>query len=543
MKRFILIFLMCYTFSYSNYLISNSEIVLFYDKNSNNIHYIKGDIFQPVDLSKIEGKIILNGNRILSLKDYIVDSKVVPDTNIIQLFYKIDNSEVIISIIPSMLEKNKLFFIVDLGTLPETNKKTDFAFHIFPQKDNDSIEYNRKTNSFIYGENINFKSENYGGRAFIARDNVLENLSLEEINEKTKKYQDDNLYYLINDTKNDIPIVFTFNFYEKFKNNDYITSNKIINKELEYWLDESIKNSQDIKYNEVAKNLSKELDLMTLRAVIPDTISYNDSRENLTNKAQLFYITSQIKPNFDSSKIFSDINLKKSETESAEYYTYIFNYMKNNNSKFDPTYFKWKIEPEVLSMVDSIEESGEILDGRDNIFNYYTQYNLIDIISSLEDFSENKDYILTKKKLLYDFILKNYVTKNGLKTRRGNEKSNHKNIAYIGFLPKEQQTKYLLNDYKRYFDKNLGVLRDKKEKKIDLKYNLEFIIKLYENNLIAQGDIIFKNINNIISQNNYYITPKINLAGENYSGIYGEMLYLYFTALQLRENKKNEHSK
>ncbi|MDO4589575.1 MAG: hypothetical protein Q4B33_06885, partial [Fusobacterium sp.] len=100
MKRFILIFLMCYTFSYSNYLISNSEIVLFYDKNSNNIHYIKGDIFQPVDLSKIEGKIILNGNRILSLKDYIVDSKVVPDTNIIQLFYKIDNSEVIISIIP-----------------------------------------------------------------------------------------------------------------------------------------------------------------------------------------------------------------------------------------------------------------------------------------------------------------------------------------------------------------------------------------------------------------------------------------------------------
>ena len=87
MKRLFLIFLMCYTFSYSNYLISNSEIVLFYDKTTNNIHYIKGDIFQPVNISKIEGKIILDGDKILSLKDYPVEAKIVPETNILQLFF------------------------------------------------------------------------------------------------------------------------------------------------------------------------------------------------------------------------------------------------------------------------------------------------------------------------------------------------------------------------------------------------------------------------------------------------------------------------
>ena len=541
MKRLFLIFLMCYTFSYSNYLISNSEIVLFYDKTTNNIHYIKGDIFQPVNISKIEGKIILDGDEILSLKDYPVEAKIVPETNILQLFYKINGNNIIVTIFPSMVEKNRLFFSVDLGKIPN-NKTVDFAFHIVPQRDNDFVEYIRETNSFNYSDNISFKSENYGGRTFIARDSVIENFLLEEVNEKTKKYQDDNLYYIINDIKEDKPILFSFEFYDKFKDNRYITPNMVANQELDYWLKKQLASKENNRYNKVTKEVLKNLDLVTSRAVIPDSISYNDSRENLTNKIQLFYILSKFKSNFDDSKIFADINLKKNETESAEYYTYVFNYMKDNGEKFDPKYFNWKIRPEVLSMVDSIEDSGEILDGRDNIFNYYTQYNLIDIISNLDDFQEDREYILERKNLLYDFILKNYVTKDGLKTRRGNEKSNHKNIAYIDFLPKDQQKKILLSDYKKYYNKEIGVLKEKSEKKVDIKYNLEFIIELYENNLKDQGNNLLNNIEKIILNNNCYITPKIDLSGDNYSAIYGEMIYLYLTAIEFRENK-NEYSK
>lgn len=535
MKRLFLIFLMCYTFSYSNYLISNSEIVLFYDKTTNNIHYIKGDIFQPVNISKIEGKIILDGDEILSLKDYPVEAKIVPETNILQLFYKVNENNIIVTIFPSIVEKNRLFFSVDLGKIPN-NKTVDFAFHIVPQKDNDFVEYIRETNSFNYSDNISFKSENYGGRTFIARDSVIENFLLEEVNEKTKKYQDDNLYYIINDVKEDKPILFSFEFYDEFKDNRYITPNMVANQELDYWLKKQLASKENNRYNKVTKEVLKNLDLVTSRAVIPDSISYNDSRENLTNKIQLFYILSKFKSNFDGSKIFADINLKKSETESAEYYTYVFNYMKDNGEKFDPKYFNWKIRPEVLSMVDSIEDSGEILDGRDNIFNYYTQYNLIDIISNLDDFQEDREYILERKNLLYDFILKNYVTRDGLKTRRGNEKNNHKNIAYIGFLPKDQQKKILLSDYKKYYNKEIGILKEKSEKKVDIKYNLEFIIKLYENNLKDQGDNLLNNIEKIILNNNCYITPKIDLKGDNYPAIYGEMIYLYLTAIEFREN-------
>lgn len=541
MKRLFLIFLMCYTFSYSNYLISNSEIVLFYDKTSNDIHYIKGDIFQPVNISKIEGKIILDGDKILSLKDYPVEARIVPKTNILQLFYKVNGNDIIVSIFPSMIEKNRLFFSVDLGKF-SNGKSVDFVFHIVPQKDNDFVEYAIETNSFNYSENISFKSENYGGRTFIARDNVIENFLLEEVNEKTKKYQDDNLYYIISDVKENKPILFSFKFYDNFKNNSYITPNMITNRELNYWLKKQLTSKQSYKYNKTTEKVLRDLDLVTLRAVIPDTISYNDSRENLTNKIQLFYIESKFNSNFDNSKIFEDINLKKSETESAEYYTYVFNYMKNNGEKFEPKYFNWKIKPELLSMVDSIEDSGEILDGRDNIFNYYTLYNLINIISNLDAFQEDREYILERKNLLYDFILKNYVTKDGLKTRRGNEKSNHKNIAYIGFLPKDQQNKLLLSDYKKYYNKEIGALKEKSEKKLDIKYNLEFIIKLYENNLKDQADNLLTNIEKIILKNNCYITPKIDLNGDNYPAIYGEMIYLYLTAIEFRENK-NEYSK
>ena len=193
MKRFILIFLMIHTFSYSNYLISNSEIVLFYDKNFNSVHFIKGDVFNPIDISKIEGKLIIDGSEIISINRFFDRTEMVPGTNILKLYYSINGQNIDVTIIPSMIEREKLYVIVDLKNL-KTDKKIDFAFHIFPQQDNGNIEFIRAANSFVYGKNIFFKSENYGGQVFIGRDNVIENFVLEEVTTKTKKYQDDNLY-------------------------------------------------------------------------------------------------------------------------------------------------------------------------------------------------------------------------------------------------------------------------------------------------------------------------------------------------------------
>lgn len=94
--------------------------------------------------------------------------------------------------------------------------------------------------------------------------------------------------------------------------------------------------------------------------------------------------------------MFVDINIRKTETESAAYYTYLFRYL-NDKIKCLISIFNWKIKPEVLSMVDSIENDGEIFDGRDNIYNYHTQYKLLEIISQLDEFKEDMKLIEERK--------------------------------------------------------------------------------------------------------------------------------------------------
>ena len=88
MKKFIILFMIIHIFSYANYLISNSEIVLFYDKSYNSIHYMRGDIFQGIDISRIEGKLILDGEKVISVNKYFESANLIPQTNILKLNYK-----------------------------------------------------------------------------------------------------------------------------------------------------------------------------------------------------------------------------------------------------------------------------------------------------------------------------------------------------------------------------------------------------------------------------------------------------------------------
>ena len=541
MKRIFLLFLMCYTFSYSSYLISNSEIVLFYDKSFNSIHFVKGDIFRPTDISRIEGKLIIDSSEIISMNNYFKSASILEKGNMLQLTYSIQGKDITVTFIPSEVDREKLYVIADFKNII-LDKKIDFVFHIIPQQDNGNIEYIPKSNAFSYGDNIFFKSENYGGRTFVTRDNIIENFVMEEVVEKTKKYQDDNLYYLVSDVRKDEPVVFTLKFFNDFPDAAGVSAASII-KEESRWNSRNIMDAVvGEKYGAVAQELIKQLRTITSRAVIPDAISYNLSKENLTNKIKLFYMCSRLQPDFDSAKMFVDLNTRRTETESAAYYTYVFRYLNDIGKSFNSEYFKWKIEPEVLSMIDSIEDSGEIFDGRDNIYNYYTQYKLVELISKIAAFSNEKEYIEGKKQLLYNFIIKNYTLSDGIKTRRGDSRSSYKNIAYIDLLPKEKQKKIVLSDYKKYYNKKIGVLTGEDKNRVDMEYNLEFAVKLYENDFVQQGNQLMKNLEKLIAENNYYLNPVIKLDEENPAGIYGEPLYLYLKAVQYRE-KHNEHTK
>lgn len=538
MKKFIILFMIIHIFSYANYLISNSEIVLFYDKNYNSVHYIRGDIFQGIDVSRIEGKLIVDGKKVIAINQYLESVTQVYQTNILKLNYNIEGKYLSIKIVPSMLEKDKLYFIVEFVNFINSNKKVDFAFKIAPQYDNKYVEYNENKDSYSY-DKFYFKSENYKGSTYIARDSVMEDLTLEKVDQKSKKYQDDNLYYIIEDIDYKKPIEFAIKFYKDFDRKELREGSEVLAQEIEYW----DKVNSSIKFLDRRRgffNQLKNLEIMTSRIIIPNQISYNVSEESLNTKVKLYYLSSIYDKNFNPNKFLEDLYSKKSENQEVVYYTFLFKYLNRSGNYLAENILNEKVMPDILKILGYLKEDNEeILNIRDNINNYYWYYELIKSIEDRPEFANTRELILEKKKVLLEYINKYYVREDGLKIRKDSEDSYYKNIKFIDFLPKDEQLKLLKADYKKYYNRLYGILKGKDEKRIDLSYNLNFIIKLYQNEERELADILFANLENYIKRNEYYLIPEVYPDRANPAGIYGESLYLYFVATEYKERYGN----
>ncbi|WP_286033827.1 hypothetical protein [Fusobacterium necrogenes] len=538
MKKFILIYMLTYIFSYANYLISNSEIVLFYDESYSSVHYVRGDIFQGIDISKIEGKLILDGKDVISINQYFENATLISQTNILKLNYNINGKYLTVNIIPSMIEKDKLYFIVEFVNFLKDNRQVDFAFRIAPQYDNRYIEYNFEKDSYKY-DNFYFKSENYSGKSYIARDGIIEDLVLEPVEERTKKYQDDNLYYMIKDIDYNKPIEFVIKFYGDFKEKRDRQNSTVLANEIEYW--EKFNGDKKFINKRIgALNQIRNLEIMTSRIVVPNQISYNKSEESLNTKIKLYYLDSLYDSEFNPNKMLEDLYSKKNDNQKVVYYNFLFKYLNRSGNYINKEILSGKIIPEILTLLEHLDnENDKISEIRDNINNYYWYYELIENIENREEFLDKKEFLLERKNILLNYLNNYFVTEDGIKIRKEYKKSYYKNIKFIGFLPKERQKEILKKDYKKYYNKLYGLLKENNEKKIDLSYNLNFIIKLYENDEKYLADILFANLDTYIKKNSYYINPTIYPDKANPAGIYGELLYLYFVAVEHKESYGN----
>ena len=538
MKKFILIYMLTYIFSYANYLISNSEIVLFYDESYSSVHYVRGDIFQGIDISKIEGKLILDGKDVISINQYFENAILISQTNILKLNYNINGKYLTVNIIPSMIEKDKLYFIVEFVNFLKDNRQVDFAFRIAPQYDNRYIEYNFEKDSYKY-DNFYFKSENYSGKSYIARDGIIEDLILEPVEERTKKYQDDNLYYMIKDIDYNKPIEFVIKFYGDFKEKRDRQNSTVLANEIEYW--EKFNGDKKFINKRIgALNQIRNLEIMTSRIVVPNQISYNKSEESLNTKIKLYYLDSLYDSEFNPNKMLEDLYSKKNDNQKVVYYNFLFKYLNRSGNYINKEILSGKIIPEILTLLEHLDnENDKISEIRDNINNYYWYYELIENIENREEFLDKKEFLLERKNILLNYLNNYFVTEDGIKIRKEYKKSYYKNIKFIGFLPKERQKEILKKDYKKYYNKLYGLLKENNEKKIDLSYNLNFIIKLYENDEKYLADILFANLDTYIKKNSYYINPTIYPDKANPAGIYGELLYLYFVAVEHKESYGN----
>lgn len=535
MKKLITLFLITYIFSYANYLITNSEIVLFYDKEYNSIKYIRGDVFNKTDISKLEGSLILNNEEIISLNKYFIGAEMVTQNNILKLNYRIKEKDISVYIVPSMSERDKLYFKVELGEFKREAKNIDFALKIIPQYENRYVDFNEKNSSYSY-DDFYIKAENYQGKLYITRDSQLEDLNLEEVKNKVKKYQDDGLYYIVKDIEKERDLVLVIKFYQEFQKDPQILNQDIFANEIDYWE----KNDYDNKFTEKKVIFRKELEnlqIMSSRSIIPNRIDYTKSEKNLNTKIKLYYLNTLYDKGFNTNKLFEDINIRKSENEAIIYYTFLFRYLNDSENTLNGNLLKGKIMPEVLSLLDYLEEvDDEVINIRNNINSYYWYYQLIEAIQEREEFQSEREFIKNKKEFLLNYLNRNFVSENGLKSRKNSKRVNYKNIKYIDFLPQEEQLKLLRKDYKENYNSRYGVLIHGKDvDRIDLNYNLAFISKLYKNGESFLADKLFFNIKNYIKRNNYYVSNYIYLTGDNIPGIDGETLYLYFIAEEYRE--------
>ena len=352
----------------------------------------------------------------------------------------------------------------------------------------------------------------------------------------TQKYQFDNLYYIIENVGKGQRVNSAIIFGEP--QNKKLQLSSILSKE---------KSIEDQYYSGKSERFIFESSFVSLKfftenARVPDEISLNTSQEKFRTRSKLLYASAIYGDNENGKRLVEDINIRKDNIENVELFIHILKYISSRKYFVDENIINTYLVPQVLALCDSVTENGSVINGRDYSQDYYLYFKLFDMASMEPEFSDEREYVIRKRELVRNYLLKNYFVSsaNEFKDRMSSNGSSYKNIEYFDVFSKEEVVRTLKNDYNKYYDKNTGLLRKPSEDYIDMDYNLKFLLKLYENNLYNEGSVLAQNINQKIVDNNYRIIPKIYLNKENSVGVYGELLYLYLMGIYIR-GERNVH--
>lgn len=525
MKNIIIFFILFNTILFGEVMTTNNAISLY---ASSNINYIRGDIFDNMAITQMNFYIIKNHKNIINLTKYHTNTKTILGTTTVVSTYNWNGNELKIEIIPSIYDKNRLFFMVDTSKILSADSNLlDFMVEIIPKKNNHYVIPHSDRGSFQY-DTFRIRSENYPQTLYLSH-RVDGDYS--PIIKKTKKYVNQNLYFKIPQIFREKDIIFDIKFYRDF---DY---NEITKKELTEttnWHDK-----QEIEYiSPILTQNIINLELMLSRSIVPSKINYNKSELELNTKMKMLYSVSLIDPKFNLSSFLGDMNIRKRENEAVLYYALLYEYLNRTQKNLEKMPYKRIAPMETLTLLEYAKlHKGIIYRISDNISDYYWYFKMIDAIKDRKEFEKDRTFILEKENLLKEYVKKYYVRKNGIKTRKSSKDIDIKNIRYMDFMPKYYQRRILMHDYKKYYNSKIGLL--KYDKDIDLEYNITFIIKLFQNGYIELAQNLFKNYCNLVEKNGNFMAP----TSKDSMGIYGNMLYLYFVAYDLNNKLGKTYDK
>ncbi|MBC2855776.1 hypothetical protein H3N56_04585 [Cetobacterium sp. 2A] len=520
MKRLILLYILVFSIVQADYLTTNGEIALFYDNKINRLKYVRGDIFQLIDISQM-GIYFKKNNEMYSMEagSYKV---IAENSNLLKIEYLIDGNKVTTHIFPSVSDKRVLYMMTDTSNL---NWKGDFQiiYMISPSSESVDIEFDGMY--YYFGDTTSFNSINNTGLLFIAKPVEFLKFNMTPVNEKIRKNTGQRLYFFteVKDKMQGDKLVFNF----KHKNVvDYTEDNNRFLKEQHIFWNDFTKNFLGMKSLTI-----KELEFLKMISennVIPQSIAYNKSLPSFQDRLRIAYILSVYGENDLVNKVVQDISSeRKNNLENIEYYLYLFKIINTGKLKIEKDVFTEVIQPNIDNSLKELLENKDRIETESDLENAYTLWRFLNIYKNFVQNETSLNY------MRFHFEHIGIEIKNTILRLPGGF-DNLKSIKYLEILPSNERIKILEKMYINYYDKKIGVLKSSENSEIDLENNLEYTLKLYENGMTRKGDILFSRLEELIKGNKGYIVPKLQIEDENFIGIYTYPLYLYLKIVQYR---------
>ncbi|MGL5960738.1 MAG: hypothetical protein ACRCZ0_02140, partial [Cetobacterium sp.] len=344
--RIITLFLLICSLLRADYLITNGEIALFYDKENNILKDVK--TIEKNLLSNIQIN-LLKDYKIYEAKNYYTETRYIDGLNIFYIKYLIENKELEVYILPSNKNKENLYIYTKFDKL---NWKTPFKliYKFSPMNLDSNIQ--NKNNYYKY-DNLNILKDK-NSELFISTENDFQNFKMKTVDTEIKKELNERLYLVKNittDSKDDILKISLKKDIPEFDNFDF---NKILSTEMLFW------KNFDKRYENLRKNVINQIKnfyIISTNNYAQNKIRIDISRINYMNGLKIQYLDSLLnkekKIEFD---FFKDDKLQNIYT----YYYYLkIPGVKNNFI----TKNKIKVFEDILEMNESIlNKEGRWLD-------------------------------------------------------------------------------------------------------------------------------------------------------------------------------------
>ncbi|MGL5902267.1 MAG: hypothetical protein ACRCZO_06220, partial [Cetobacterium sp.] len=277
--KIITLFLLICSLLKADYLITNGEIALFYDKENNILKDVK--TIEKTILSNFQIN-LLKDYKIYEAKNYYVENHYIDGINIFYLKYFIENKELEVYILLSNKNKNNVYIYTKFDKL---NWKIPFKLvYKFSPINLDSNIQNK--NDYYKYDSLNILKDK-NSELFVSTENDFQNFKMKTVDTELKKELNERLYLVKNITPNLKDDILKISLKKDIPEFDSFDFNKILSNEILFWKN-FYKRYENLRKNVI--NQIKNFSVISTNNFAKNRIRVDISRINYMNGLKIKYL-------------------------------------------------------------------------------------------------------------------------------------------------------------------------------------------------------------------------------------------------------------